>query len=163
MKRFTVIGISIFCLSFFQSCLQKKIVKTAPPVDTDIEVIEEKPADRNASYNGEVLNIWDVSKKAEFKDGGNEGLLRFVAENVRYPEIARKNKVEGKVALKFVIRMDGSVTDIETFNEKKLGYGLEEEAIRVVKLTSGKWDPAHLRPGEPCNVLFRLPLLFKLD
>lgn len=110
----------------------------------------------------EVLNVWDVSKNAEFKDGGKKGLMKFLAENVKYPDIALEQEIEGRVTVKFTVTKTGEVKDLK-LKGKKLGYGLEEEAIRVVRLTSGLWNPAMQRADKPANVYFSLPIVFKLD
>jgi periplasmic protein TonB len=98
---------------------------------------------------------------ATFMIGGEEGLLNFVARNVIYPEEALKNKIEGVVWMEFVIDKEGNVSQVFTKGQI-LGYGLEEESVRVVKLTSGLWKPAKQR-GEKVMVKYKMPLRFQLD
>ncbi len=107
----------------------------------------------------EVLELFDVSQSASFK-GGEHALMMYLAKNTRYPEIAIAEGIEGIVMLEFVVRVDGSVADLKVIS-KLLGYGLEEEAIRVIKSTKGKWTPA-TQKGEAVNVRLRQPLSFKL-
>lgn len=108
----------------------------------------------------EVFEMYDVSRVAEFIDGGEEGLMNFIAANTQYPKEAQKDSISGVVFLVFVVDTTGQVTDVQTMN-KKIGYGLEEEAIRVLKLTSGMWIPAKQRDNL-VSIRLRIPLRFQL-
>ena len=91
--------------------------------------------------------------------GGMEAMMKFVAENLKYPEQMQKEKVEGRVLLSFVIEKDGSVTNIEEV--KSPHPVLTEEAIRVVKLMP-KWKPGK-QEGKEVRVQFNLPITFRLN
>ncbi|NUN99146.1 MAG: energy transducer TonB [Saprospiraceae bacterium] len=116
-----------------------------PPV-----VEEEKPS-------AEIFVV--VEQKPEF-DGGEAGLLRYVAENVKYPAIARENSIEGKVVVKFVVDEQGNVSQANVV--RGIGGGCDQEALRVVGTMSGKWKPGKQR-GRPVKVWFTLPISFKLQ
>lgn len=64
--------------------------------------------------------------------GGNKAINKCITENLHFPEEAFKNNIEGKVFLKYDVNYQGEVENIEI--EKGLGYGCDEEAIRVIKL-----------------------------
>lgn len=70
-------------------------------------------------------------KKAYYK-GGSEAMKTFILSNLKYPEEAAANKIEGTVHLRYHINHKGIVFKAEALT--KLGYGLEEEAIRLIKL-----------------------------
>ncbi len=89
--------------------------------------------------------------------GGVEALYQYLADNIKYPEVARKAKVGGRVFLQFVVRTDGSVTDVMVV--KGLGFGCDQEAIRVVK-NMPKWSPGKQR-DIPVNVQYVLPVAFE--
>ena len=91
--------------------------------------------------------------------GGMEAMIKFVAENLKYPEQMQKEKVEGRVLLSFVVEKDGSVTNIEEV--KSPHPVLTEEAIRVVKLMP-KWKPGK-QDGKEVRVQFNLPITFRLN
>ena len=91
--------------------------------------------------------------------GGMEAMMKFVAENLKYPEQMQKEKVEGRVLLSFVVEKDGSVTNIEEV--KSPHPVLTEEAIRVVKLMP-KWKPGK-QDGKEVRVQFNLPITFRLN
>ena len=90
--------------------------------------------------------------------GGMEAMMKFVAENLKYPEQMQKDKMEGRVLLLFVVEKDGSVTNIEEVQSPHPAF--TEEAIRVVKLMP-KWKPGK-QDGKEVRVQFNLPITFKL-
>lgn len=92
-------------------------------------------------------------------EGGQEEMMRYLQKNLNYPPVARENGIEGRVVLQFVVGTDGKISQIEVL--KKLGWGLEEEAVRVVK-TMPAWRPGK-QNGKPVFVKFTLPIVFKLN
>ena len=101
-------------------------------------------------------------KKAEFI-GGNEEMIKFLSENVKYPEdVLQANEkganIHGRVYVKFVVEKDGSISDVEVV--RSLHPSLDAESVRVVKLMSGKWTPATERE-KPVRSKFTLPFVFK--
>ncbi len=64
--------------------------------------------------------------------GGKVAMDQFIKSNMRYPEAALENKIEGTVAVNLDIDVFGDVIDAKV--KHKLGYGCDEEAIRIVKL-----------------------------
>ena len=98
-----------------------------------------------------------VEQEPEFK-GGISAFYQFLAQNIRYPETMRKNNIEGKVFVTFVVMKDGSLTDIKVV--RGIGNGADEESMRVIKL-SPKWNPG-MQNGKPVNVQYTLPINFAL-
>ncbi len=94
----------------------------------------------------------------EFLDGGTAGLMKFLADNITYPAEAKKAKIQGVVAISFVVNKSGGVESVKSL--KPINKEIEAEAIRVVKLT--RWKPA-IDKGKTVNAQFTLPIKFKLD
>jgi len=101
---------------------------------------------------------------------GNDNLLEcfdrqlgnFLGKNVQYPPRAREMGKEGVVHVKFTIGKDGVVRDVQlALPDRKIGYGLEEESIRVVK-NLPKMQPAKQR-NVPTSVSYIVPIQFKLQ
>ncbi|MNK25850.1 Gram-negative bacterial tonB protein [compost metagenome] len=88
--------------------------------------------------------------------GGMAKFYKFLADNIKYPEEAKKSAIQGKVFASFTIEKDGSLNDIKIV--RKLGYGTDEEAVRVLKL-SPKWI-AGTQDGKPVRVQYNLPIGF---
>jgi protein TonB len=128
-------------------------------VDQDTEMEEYEQDEEELEETNEIFEIFDVSEKASFP-GGDEGLQRFLGENLVFPPMAMENDIEGTVNVVFVVDKTGRVKDIAILGGKK-GFGLEEEAMRVIKMTSGKWKPAKQRDNA-VNMRFRMPVKFQL-
>ena len=98
-----------------------------------------------------------VENEPEFP-GGEDSLYAYIARNIKYPEAAKKEKIEGRVFVTFVIEKDGQVSSAKILRD--IGGGCGEEAIRVVK-SMPKWKPGTQR-GNPVRVQFNLPVSFML-
>lgn len=91
--------------------------------------------------------------------GGITEFYKFIGKNFKMPAEASKNKVQGKVLMEFMIEKDGSLSEIKV--KKDLGYGLADEAVRVLRL-SPKWIPA-TENGEPVRVSYGLPITIQSE
>lgn len=87
--------------------------------------------------------------------GGLDSLNDFIEKNLKYPPII---DIEGRVVARFVVEKDGSISNIEIL--KKLGFGCDEEVIRLIKLMP-KWNPGKTY-GKAVRVSYILPIVFKL-
>jgi TonB family protein len=99
-----------------------------------------------------------VEEMAEFPGGVRE-MYKFLGANIKYPADAQNAKTQGKVFLEFVIKKDGTISNIKIL--KGIGSGCDEEAIRVVKAMP-KWKPA-MQNGKIVNSSFTLPISFLLE
>lgn len=90
--------------------------------------------------------------------GGDSQRLKFLSKNIRYPQQALENEVQGTVFVSFVVKKDGSLTDIKTL--RGIGGGCDEEAIRVIKKMP-RWNPGY-QNGKKVSVLFNMKIDFKL-
>jgi periplasmic protein TonB len=98
-----------------------------------------------------------VEQMPEFP-GGEEKMLRFLMENIKYPETARENGISGSVYVTFVVGKNGVISDVKLL--RGIGGGCDEEAIRVIKMMP-HWVPGR-QNGKSVAVLFNLPVNFKL-
>ncbi|WP_410220352.1 TonB family protein [Pedobacter sp.] len=90
--------------------------------------------------------------------GGIEKFYDFLSQNINYPKEAFENNIQGNVFISFIVEKDGSLADIKI--ERKLGYGTDEEAIRVLKL-SKKWNPGQINQ-KPVRTKYNIPIKFTL-
>lgn len=90
--------------------------------------------------------------------GGYQAMNDFIGKNLKYPEQATKNGVQGKVLVSFVVETDGSITDVKVI--RGIGSGCDEEAVRVVKAMP-KWQPA-MKEGKAVAMQFYIPFSFVL-
>ena len=85
------------------------------------------------------------------------GSIRTIQEKIRYPEQARSRDVEGSVIVKFVVDEQGRVLDPVV--ERGLGFGCDEEALRVVR--QARFKPGR-QSGRPVKVQLSLTITFRL-
>lgn len=102
--------------------------------------------------------IFTVVEESPQFPGGHDARLKFLEENIHYPDEARNSLVQGTVYISFVVEKDGSITDIRVL--RGIGAGCDEEAVRVIKLMP-RWKPGKQR-GKPVRVHFNLPIKFSL-
>lgn len=110
---------------------------------------------------GSVNVIAQVRELAEIMpqfEGSTNGLKKWLADNMRYPEEAIQNKEEGRVIVNFVVKEDGSIAQPKITNS--VSRSLDAEALRLVA-TMPKWIPAS-QDGQPCAVKYTLPIKFNL-
>jgi len=99
-----------------------------------------------------------VEQMPEFPGGIGE-LGKYLGKNLRYPAQARNANISGKVFVAFVVGSDGTIRDVTV--SKGIGYGCDEEAIRVVK-SMPKWKPGR-QSGRSVPVRYSLPIVFKME
>jgi protein TonB len=121
-------------------------VDIAELVDQKVVVKEEEP---------EIFN--HVEQMPMFPGGLNE-LMAWLSKNINYPEIAKEQGIQGTVNLRFVVKSDGTVDDVQVV--KGLNRDCDQEAVRAVKKMP-KWIPGQ-QNGKAVNVYYSLPVRFKL-
>ncbi len=92
--------------------------------------------------------------------GGMAAMMRFLADNIRYPEAAMKANAQGRVVVRFVVKADGTVADPEIVRGQT--PELDAEALRVVG-TMPAWTPGRDEKGNAVNCYFTLPVSFALQ
>lgn len=98
-----------------------------------------------------------ASNKSPVYSGGINGLERFIKNNLKYPDEAKKISLSGIVEVKFMINQVGKVENIEVM--KGISPECDAEAIRLTSLIDG-WSPG-IRQGKPVNTFVCLPIEFK--
>jgi protein TonB len=92
--------------------------------------------------------------------GGDTAFLHFLNHNLRYPDSAVSNRIEGTVIVQFIVNKDSTISDVHAISGPENG-GLREEAVGVIS-RSGKWVPAiqnHyiVRSYKKQPIIFKLP------
>ena len=140
------LAVSVFANTSDMSSMAKAANTTANSISTNN--MQTKQSDIKSSDKVEVM--------PEFK-GGNKAMMEFLMMNMKYPESAVKAKQQGKAVVGFVVKKDGTVSDV--YIEKSTGYDvLDNEAMRVVK-SMPAWEPGKQK-GKPVDVKFFVPITF---
>lgn len=91
--------------------------------------------------------------------GGDAARKKYLARNLRYPSLAAEEGIQGTVYVSFVVKTNGSLSDIKII--KGIGGGCDQEAMRVVKKMPA-WNPGY-QNGRKVAVLFNMPVYFRLQ
>ena len=121
----------------------------APPLEVPVAA----PA---AGEDPDAIFI-NVQVMPEFP-GGYPALLRYLGRNIKYPPLATRNVIEGRVYVKFVVDETGQVVNPEVI--KGIGGGCDEEAVRVLR-TLPRFTPGQ-QNGRPVKVYFNVPISFQI-
>ena len=106
----------------------------------------------HAQNTEKIESLASVEVLPEFPGGGHLGgyaaLDKYIRSSIKYSKKAKKNGVDGSIVVSFIVEKDGTLTDIKI--HRGLGYGCDEEVIRVLK-ASPKWNPG-IKHGRPVRV-----------
>ena len=122
------------------------------------EVVIQAPVEIKEEEEEENVVFVIVEKQPEFP-GGTQAMMKYLAENIKYPMIAQENGIQGRVICQFVVNKDGSIVDIQVV--RSVDPSLDKEAIRVIK-SMPKWKPGK-QLGKPVRTQFNLPVVFNLQ
>ncbi|RKD13244.1 hypothetical protein BCY91_10520 [Pelobium manganitolerans] len=142
------------------------------PISLKSDSIEKPKSDKNLMLNevsvvGYGNSTNDTNNHEIFTNvevlpsfpGGLEAFGKFLAQNLRYPDQAKKDKTQGRVFCQFVVEKDGSLSNIKVV--RGIGGGCDEEAVRVLAI-SPKWHPG-VQNGRLVRVGYTIPILFNLQ
>jgi protein TonB len=124
---------------------QTEVEEYVPPVEDEEEV--------------EEAEIFTVVESMPTFPGGMGALMKYLAENIKYPPLAKESGIQGRVFINFVVEPDGRISNVKVL--RGIGGGCDEEAVRVVK-SMPKWSPGKQR-GKPVRVSYNLPVKFTLQ
>ena len=142
-KTFKAIVVVCICLSVFTACESQMI-----------DLASTRATTTTGSQTADSLFV-DDEQPASFP-GGQEALLAFLDQSVRYPE-GYESCAQGRVVVRFTIDVDGSIVDPKVI--RSLDPPLDKEALRVVGLMP-KWIPAKEK-GKSKKSIYNLPILIK--
>ncbi|WP_163214978.1 energy transducer TonB [Bacteroides sp. 519] len=117
-----------------------------------IPLIMDEEEDTHGDPNGYPVEI------APQYPGGYKALMQFLNTNIRYPQRAKEEGIQGRVIVQFVIQKDGSVGNVKLI--RGIDADLDKEALRIVNLMP-KWTPGR-QMGRAVKVSYILPVMFKL-
>ncbi|MDD6003235.1 MAG: energy transducer TonB [Bacteroidales bacterium] len=135
------------------------------PIDAEIDVdgavqIEELPviSCTDEEDDEETVCIFIAAEEMPMFKGGDKALLKYISENVVYPEIAKENDIQGTVYIGFVIDEKGKVTDVTLV--RGVDPLLDKEALKVVE-NLPDWKPGK-QSGKNVKVRMNIPIKFQL-
>ena len=130
----------------------------AAPVKAEAEAQPAADAPE-AIVPGDDDKVYDVVEQQPQFPGGNEGLMKYLQETIKYPAEAAKQGIEGRVIVQFVVGIDGTVSNVKLM--RPVNPLLDQEALRVVTAMP-KWTPGK-QDGKPVAVKYTIPVTFRQD
>ena len=103
--------------------------------------------------------VFDVVEVMPQYPGGQIAMMKYIMENIKYPEQAMKEGIQGRVTVRFIVEKDGSISNVKPV--LSVHPLLDKEAVRVVE-SMPKWSPGK-QNGKPVRVRFNVPVMFKLN
>ena len=123
----------------------------------DVKEAAPETAVDNAVGQEQPIKFTVVQKIPEFP-GGWSAFMQWLTKNLKYPESARKNRVQGTVVVSFIVNKDGSIASAKV--STSADPVLDAEALRVMKMMP-KWKPGMDR-NKVCRTMIAVPVVFKL-
>ena len=142
------LAVSVFASNTGVSTVTGEAVRTANALPTT-----NMQTQQSATKAYEVVEVMPKFK------GGESAMMEFLMMNMKYPQAAVKAKQQGRAIVGFVVRKDGTVSDVQI--TKSAGHAvLDKEAMRVVKAMPA-WEPGKQK-GKPVDVKYNVPITFRL-
>jgi periplasmic protein TonB len=174
LKRYTLIYVAWFC---FIGCNDEKSANNSTSAETDTIVKADPPVAAKKKKKGKVtaassaddtktkmekdkMGYYNYTEVLPAYDGGQTAMENYIVNTIQYPEDAINNNVEGVVTVQFGVDENGNVSNVSAIGNK-LGYGLEEEAVRVVS-NMPKWKPGQVK-GKNVKTWRTLPINYRLQ
>lgn len=144
--------------------MQKEIVEQKAAIGTTdfnkgTDDVAAPIAKENAQITEDVDKPFLIVEQMPQFPGGEKEMMKFIAENLKYPGKAQEAGVSGKVVVNFVVGRDGIITQIKVI--RGIGMGCDEEAIRVLQKMP-PWTPGQMG-GKAVPVYFTFPITFRLN
>ena len=98
--------------------------------------------------------IYEVCEQMPIFEGGDAALLKYLRENLKYPDNTKDRGVQGRLVIGFIVEKDGSLTDVKVL--RPVDIDLDAEVLRLVK-GMPKWIPGR-HNGQRVRVKYLLPI-----
>lgn len=107
----------------------------------------------------EVAKFEEISVLPSFP-GGESARIEYMQSRLKYPEEAKKNKIQGTVYISFLVKSDGSIHNVKVL--RGIGGGCDELAIEMVR-SMPNWNPGLNKNSQPVATIFNMPIKFSLN
>ena len=144
------------CLLFTISALVLLVIVVAPARANAQDKTEKTTQTRKDTTTDD--KIYEVCEQMPIFEGGDAALMKYLTDSVKYPELAKKHGVQGRVVIGFIVEKDGSLTDVKVL--RHVDVALDAEALRVVK-GMPKWIPG-CQDEQLVRVRYNVPVSFRL-
>ena len=140
------------CLLFAVSALVLLVIVVAPARAN----AQDKRGKTTQTHKDTTTDdkIYEVCEQMPIFEGGDAALLKYLRENLKYPDNTKDRGVQGRLVIGFIVEKDGSLTDVKVL--RPVDIDLDAEALRVIK-GMPKWIPGR-HNGQRVRVRYLLPI-----
>ena len=159
--RWSYLALIPVLATFMFACNPKKTAETPVPAE-ESEALESLPAKAiklSAEELTDAVPFAMVGVKPSFNGGSANEFSQWVNSQLKYPQTAINDKVQGRIIMSFTVDVDGSVRDVKVL--RGIRQDLDEMALKVVT-ASPKWEPGRNAEGEAVPVTMVFPVIFQL-
>ena len=140
------------CLLFVVSALILLIIVIAPASANAQDKRGKTTQTRKDTATDD--KVYEVCEQMPIFEGGDAALLKYLRENLKYPDNTKDRGVQGRVVIGFIVEKDGSLTDVKVL--RPVDIDLDAEVLRLVK-GMPKWIPGR-HNGQRVRVKYLLPI-----
>lgn len=136
----------------------KRIVLLLTMITLTIQAFTQEIQQLNSPNDTTTDPVYTVVEIAPQFPGGDIARIKFVQENIHYPDLAREGRIQGTVFATFVVEKNGKISNVKIL--RGIGGGCDEETVRVIKLMP-PWSPGKLQ-NSPVRTQFNMPIKYTL-
>jgi len=140
------------CLLFVVSALILLVIVIAPARANAQDKREKTTQTRKDTATDD--KVYEVCEQMPIFEDGDAALLKYLRENLKYPDKTKDRGVQGRLAIGFIVEKDGSLTDVKVL--RPVDIDIDAEVLRVVK-GMPKWIPGR-HNGQRVRVRYLLPI-----
>ena len=145
------------CLLFVVSALILLVIVIAPARANAQDKREKTTQTRKDTATDD--KVYEVCEQMPIFEGGDAALLKYLRENLKYPDNTKDRGVQGRLVIGFIVEKDGSLTDVKVL--RPVDIDLDAEVLRLVK-GMPKWIPGR-HNGQRVRVRYLLPIYICLQ
>jgi len=158
LKMVFIIPVAIVFTLIFTITFAENIIAQSDSHET-AQIAQVQKVEKSTLPSAQDDPIFAVVEKMPEFPGGKDAFTKYLVNNIKYPENARKNGIHGRVFVTFVVEKNGKITGIRVI--RGVDEELDKEAVRVVS-EMPKWKPG-IQKGNPVRVQFNVPIVYRLD
>ena len=151
-KQTPILFAGFKCLLFAISALVLLVIVVAPArANAQNKKVKKAQTRKDTTTDDKV---YDVCEQMPIFEGGDAALLKYLRENLKYPDKTKDRGVQGRLVIGFIVEKDGSLTDVKVL--RPVDIDLDAEVLRLVK-GMPKWIPGR-HNGQRVRVRYLLPI-----
>ena len=151
-KQTPILFAGFKCLLFVISAIVLLVIVIAPARANAQDKREKTTQTRKDTAPDD--KVYEVCEQMPIFEGGDAALLKYLRENLKYPDKTKDRGVQGRLVIGFIVEKDGSLTDVKVL--RPVDIDLDAEVLRVVK-GMPKWIPGR-HNGQRVRVRYLLPI-----